>query len=53
MLGSRRSRIERQSVGRLRAEAKYVKQTGGRGQYGHVWLRVEPAESGKGSGVYK
>jgi elongation factor G len=30
------------------AEAKYVKQTGGRGQYGHVGLTVEPAESGKG-----
>ena len=24
------------------AEAKYIKQSGGRGQYGHVWLRVEP-----------
>jgi elongation factor G len=34
--------------GVAQAEAKYVKQTGGRGQYGHVWLRVEPAESGKG-----
>jgi elongation factor G len=30
------------------AESKYVKQTGGRGQYGHVVLSVEPAESGKG-----
>jgi len=30
------------------AEAKYVKQTGGRGQYGHVVLTVEPSESGKG-----
>jgi elongation factor G len=30
------------------AEAKYIKQTGGRGQYGHVVLTVEPAESGKG-----
>jgi elongation factor G len=34
--------------GRAEAEGKYVKQTGGRGQYGHVWLRVEPAESGVG-----
>ena len=34
--------------GTAQAEAKYVKQTGGRGQYGHVWLRVEPAESGTG-----
>ncbi len=30
------------------AEAKYIKQTGGRGQYGHVVLTVEPTESGKG-----
>lgn len=29
-------------------EAKYIRQTGGRGQYGHVWLRVEPMERGKG-----
>jgi elongation factor G len=29
-------------------EGKFVKQTGGRGQYGHVWLRVEPNEQGKG-----
>ncbi len=30
------------------AEGKYVKQSGGRGQYGHCWLRIEPLESGKG-----
>ncbi|MEX0940002.1 MAG: elongation factor G [Candidatus Babeliales bacterium] len=30
------------------AEGKYIKQTGGRGQYGHVWLKVEPLERGKG-----
>lgn len=29
-------------------EGKYIKQSGGRGQYGHVWLRVEPNEPGKG-----
>lgn len=29
-------------------EGKYVKQSGGRGQYGHVWLRLEPNETGKG-----
>ena len=29
-------------------EGKYVRQSGGRGQYGHVWLRVEPRERGKG-----
>jgi elongation factor G len=30
------------------SESKYIKQTGGRGQYGHVVLTVEPSESGKG-----
>jgi elongation factor G len=29
-------------------EGKFVKQTGGRGQYGHVWLKIEPNEQGKG-----
>ena len=29
-------------------EGKYVKQTGGRGQYGHVWLKLEPNEAGAG-----
>jgi elongation factor G len=29
-------------------EGKFIKQSGGRGQYGHVWLKVEPQESGKG-----
>ncbi len=27
-------------------EGKFVRQTGGRGQYGHVWLRIEPLEDG-------
>jgi len=30
------------------AEGKYIHQSGGRGQYGHVWLKVEPQERGKG-----
>jgi elongation factor G len=30
------------------AEGKYIRQSGGRGQYGHCWLRVEPLEQGKG-----
>jgi len=29
-------------------EGKFVKQSGGRGQYGHVWIRLEPNEVGKG-----
>jgi elongation factor G len=29
-------------------EGKFVKQSGGKGQYGHVWLKVEPNEQGKG-----
>jgi elongation factor G len=29
-------------------EGKFVKQSGGRGQYGHVWLKMEPNEPGKG-----
>jgi elongation factor G len=29
-------------------EGKFVKQTGGRGQYGHVWLKIEPNATGKG-----
>ena len=30
------------------AEGKYVRQSGGRGQYGHCWVRLEPLERGKG-----
>jgi len=30
------------------AEGKYIRQSGGRGQYGHVWLRLEPRERGEG-----
>ena len=29
-----------------KAEGRFIKQTGGRGQYGHVWLEVEPLSSG-------
>ncbi|MGA0020194.1 MAG: elongation factor G [Steroidobacteraceae bacterium] len=34
--------------GNVEAEGKFVRQSGGRGQYGHVWLRLEPNEQGKG-----
>jgi elongation factor G len=29
-------------------EGKFIKQSGGRGQYGHVWLKLDPNEAGKG-----
>ncbi|WP_296593915.1 elongation factor G [Methylophaga sp.] len=32
----------------VEAEGKFVRQSGGRGQYGHVWLRLEPMPSGSG-----
>jgi elongation factor G len=32
----------------VESEGKYMRQTGGREHYGHVWLRIEPAERGKG-----
>ena len=32
----------------VEVEGKFVKQSGGKGQYGHVWLRLEPHEAGKG-----
>ena len=34
--------------GEAEAEGKYIRQSGGRGQYGHVWLRVAPKEQGGG-----
>ena len=30
------------------AEGRYIKQSGGKGQYGHCWLKLEPNEAGKG-----
>jgi elongation factor G len=33
---------------RVEHECKFVRQSGGRGQYGHVWLRIEPQEEGAG-----
>jgi elongation factor G len=33
---------------KIESEGKFVRQSGGRGQYGHVWLKIEPHEQGKG-----
>ncbi|MBN9134356.1 MAG: translation elongation factor G [Nitrosomonadales bacterium SCN 54-20] len=32
----------------VEVEGKFIKQSGGRGQYGHVWIKMEPNEAGKG-----
>jgi elongation factor G len=34
--------------GTVESEGKFVRQSGGRGQYGHVWLKLEPLPAGKG-----
>jgi elongation factor G len=33
---------------KVEAEGKFIRQSGGRGQYGHVWIELEPNEKGKG-----
>jgi len=40
--------VFRESITRgAEAEGKFIRQTGGRGQYGHVWIRIEPLSSGE------
>jgi elongation factor G len=34
--------------GKVEQEGKFVRQSGGRGQYGHVWIKLEPSAQGKG-----
>jgi len=34
--------------GTVEQEGKFIRQSGGRGQYGHVWLKIEPLEHGEG-----
>ena len=34
---------------RIRVEGRFVRQTGGHGQYGHVWLQLDPQERGEGN----
>lgn len=39
----------RETIGKkAEVEGKFIRQTGGKGQYGHVWLRLEPKERGEG-----
>jgi elongation factor G len=33
---------------KVQQEGKFIRQSGGRGQYGHVWIEIEPNEKGKG-----
>ena len=33
---------------KVEAEGRFIRQSGGRGQYGHVWIEIEPNEKGKG-----
>ena len=40
--------IARRSPKTAQAEGRFVRQSGGRGQFGDVWIRVEPLERGKG-----
>ena len=35
--------------GHVESEGKFIRQSGGRGQYGHVWLKIEPNAPGKGN----
>lgn len=34
--------------GTAKAEGKFIREYGGKGQYGHVWLKLEPSEAGEG-----
>ena len=40
--------IEKPFVKSVEHEGKFFVKSGGRGQYGHVWLRIEPQEPGNG-----
>lgn len=48
LVGQPRVSYRETITGVAEAEGKYIRQSGGRGQYGHVWLRVKPLEQGAG-----
>ena len=43
----------KQSRAHAEVQGKHAKQSGGRGQYGDVWIRFEPNEPGKGFEFYR
>ena len=51
MLASRKFPIKKQSRSKSETKTKFVKQSGGRGQYAHVELEIEPNERGKGNEI--
>ena len=48
MSAGRKSLIKKPLKEKLKLKGKYIKQSGGRGQFGHVWLKVKGLERGKG-----
>ncbi len=47
-VGKPRVAYKESIMSQAQAEGRYVRQTGGRGQYGHVWLEIEPLDRGQG-----
>ena len=48
MLVSRKLLIVKRFAAAVEVEGKFVRQSGGRGQYGHVWLKLEPKKKRAG-----
>lgn len=47
-IGQPRVAYKETITAKVQAEGRFIQQTGGRGQYGHVWIELEPAEKGGG-----